>query len=206
MPGTNPLPGFRSGRSVAPRQILKSSAGLDYVLGIIDATYAIDGKNTGYTDELRAGTIMARITSSKLWVPCKRTTVLSGGGSVTTCVLTDSRAFKVGDTITINGDAITITAIDYTTDTITWTGSVTIVNGEVVIGASGLAGSEIPRAILNEFIKLKDEDDTWRDKSFSMGVISGVVDNTMILGDLTAVRAATNYLDNVLWADYQGMN
>ncbi|MES2222820.1 MAG: hypothetical protein V4587_17855, partial [Acidobacteriota bacterium] len=198
--------GSRTGRSVTPRNILISNSGLEYVQGVIDSANAYDGSNTSYEDELRVGLVMARITSSKKWVPCKRTTVLSGGGTVTTCVLTDARTFKVGDTITINGDAITITAINYTTNAITWVGAQTIVNAEVVIAASGLAGAEIPRAILNEFIKLKDEDATWRDKSFSLGLIRGFVDNSLILGDLTAIRAATNYLGSVLWADQQGYN
>jgi hypothetical protein len=206
MSAPNPLPGFRTGRSVSPRNILWSRSRLDYVSGVIDSVNAYDGSNTNYEDELREGLVMARITATKKWVPCKRTTVLSGGGTVATCVLTDARTFKVGDTITINGDAVTIVTITYSTNTITWTGNQTIVNGEVVIASGSLAGAEIPRAVLNEFIKLKDEDSIWRDKSFSMGLISGYLDNAQILGDLTAIRAATNYLAQVQWADQQGAN
>jgi hypothetical protein len=206
MPAQNPLPGSRLGRSVVPRNLLVSNNALEYVMGVIDSANAYDGSNTSYEDEIRVGTPMARITATKKWVPCKRTTVLSGGGTVATCVLTDARAFKVGDTITINGDAVTITAIVYSTNTITWVGNQTIVNAEVVIAVGAFAGAEICRGILNEFIKMKDEDATWRDKSFSMCLIRGFVDNTQILGDITAIRAATNYLSQVLWADQQGVN
>lgn len=210
MPGTNPLPGSRTGRSVTPRQILKSTKGVEVVSGIIDSANAYDGGNTGYEDELRSGTPMARITSTKKWVPCKRTTVASGGGTVATCVLTSARAFKVGDTITINGDAITITGVNYSTNAITWTGNQTIVDGESVIAASGLAGAEICRGFLGEFIKLKDDDATWRDKSASTIIVAGFLDNAQILGDLAAIRAATEgsgrYINQIMWADQQGVN
>lgn len=192
--------GQRAGNTSTERNALFSVNGVMTFGGTIDSANAYDGGNTGYETEIRAGTILAMVTSTKLWLPCKRTTVLSGGGSVTTCVLTDARAFKNGDVIDINGDAITITGITYSTNTITWSGSTTIANGEAVTCVTSLPGSEIPRGILNEFIKLMDEDGVNRNKEFSQGVYGGAIRGSLVLGDLTACRAATNYLANITFA------
>ena len=80
------LGGTRAGRTITPRNILKRTGDDFYLPGplVLDAgsaTYkrSVDGKNTSYTNELRAGCIMAQITASKKWVPCKRTTVEAGG-------------------------------------------------------------------------------------------------------------------------------
>ena len=80
---TNPLPGQREGRSTTPRNMLKSTQLLMLAQGmlILDSTYAYDGANTSYEDEIRVGTPMAQITATKKWVPCKRTTVEDTGAS-----------------------------------------------------------------------------------------------------------------------------
>jgi len=364
MTGTNPLPGSRTGRSVTPRQILKSMQGLEQISGVIDATYAYDGANTNYEDELRSGLVMARITASKLWVPCKRSAASAAGTASTSLAVTDARTFKAGETVQIGGNSTkdivkctdsdaaaatglalylhldelgespfghlesvtagnadssfttlggavvkvedddlaatggvaiyfdedgadgekllaavptlkdafildsagrairikyaadpttagvllyfdddgaantrllyvsptnasssfntdatvgaqtgyvtrdtgnVIVSVNYSTNTITLTDAATWLASDAVY-CDSLAGSEIPRAILGEFIKLKDEDATWRDKTFSTAYIRGLIDNAQILGDLTAIRAATNYLSGIQWADQQGMN
>lgn len=206
----NPLPGTRTGRTITPRQILHSLNGVSYsARGVIDSTLAYDGKNTGYEYELRAGTIMGKITATNLWVPCRRTTVLTGTGSVTTAVLTDSRHFKAGDKITIGTDAVTIATIDYTTDTITWSGAVTIAVAEAVFAtaAQHLAGAEIARCVLGEFIDLYDEQDrVVRNKSFGKGLTHGAVQSPMILGDKAAILAATHYLSGLQWSDQLGQS
>lgn len=190
------------------RNVLASTHGVIYGRGRIDATYAYDGKNTGYEDEIQAGTLMGRITASGIWVPCKRTTVASGGGAgVATCTLTNARAFKVGDTITIGGDAATIATINYSTNVITWTSGVqTIANADAVIGVGDLAGSETCRGVLDEFIKLKDlEDGVWRDKEFGKLIVAGHVQYDKVLGDLAAVRADTaNELGQIIFTDETG--
>lgn len=209
------LPGQRTGISTQPRNILMSEKNKQFIVGgiVIDATYAIDGANTGKTDELRPGIILAKITASNLWVPCKRTLVAnsgSGSGSTgaTEVFVDDARHFKVGDEITINATSGKIIgAIDYTTNKITLTSVQTnLADGQVVYASgSALAGAEIARAILNEHVKLMDLDDgTWRDKLVGEPIIAGYVNEDMILGDLAAVRAATNYLDGILWSDRQG--
>lgn len=101
-----PTPGMRSGRTVTPRQIFADSPGQERVHylpggGYIDATYAYDGGNTGYERELREGTIMARITASRQWCPCKRTKANGVGNGATALTVDDARAFKATETISI---------------------------------------------------------------------------------------------------------
>lgn len=363
MPGTNPLPGSRTGRSVSPRQILASSSGVDYVSGVLDSANAYDGANTNYEDELRSGLILARVTSTKKWLPCKRSKATGNGTASTSLAVTDARAFKAGETLTIGGNstkdivkvtdndnaastglalylhidelgespfghlesvtagnadssfttlggsvvkvedddaaasggvaiyfdedgadgekllaavptlkdafildsagrairikyaatpssagvllyfdddgaantrllfvsptnangsfntdatvgaqtagvtrdtANLIVSVNYGTNTITLTDAATWLASDAVY-CDSIAGSEIPRAVLGEFIKLKDEDAISRDKSFSAGIYKGVIASAQVLGDLSAVRAATNYLSGIQWDDQQGL-
>lgn len=213
---TNNLPGQFNAEDISPREILLSYDNVLYIQGVIDATYAIDGKNTNKTDELRAGCLMALITSSNLWVPCKRTTcaeVASGSGSAgaATFEVDDSRFFKVSDTIDVGTEntSLTITAIDYDNDLITVDSAVTnLADGDVVVASGDIAGAETCRAILNDFVDLQENrkgETTTKDKSTGKLLIQGLVDNDKILGDLTAVRADTSaQLDGILWGDEQG--
>ncbi len=191
--------GQRSTNSVSERNVLFSVSGVQYFGGTLDATNSYDGGNTGYEQELRAGTILAQVTSTKKWVPCKRTLVNMADATTTSLVVDDARAFKSGDVISVGSDtSITISAINYTTNTLT-IASTAVADNEVVICTS-LAGSEIPRGILNEYIKLTDEDGTARDKEFSAGIYAGAVKGALVLGDLAACRAATNYFTNITFA------
>ncbi len=195
-------PGQRSGVSVTPRDCLLSYNGVNYGRGVIDATNAYDGANTSHEDEFRPGTIMAQVTATKLWVPCKRTAV-TGSGTLTALVVDDARAFKAGDIISVGADtSITISAINYGTNTMT-IASTTVLAGEAVVCTS-LAGSEIARGILNEFVKTKDEDGTARNKQFGQMVIRGLVDNSLCLGDLAGILAATNYLSGITFGNNVG--
>lgn len=365
MPGTNPLPGSRVGRSVTPRQILASTQGLDYVSGVLDSANSYDGANTNYEDELRSGLVLARITATKKWVPCKRSKASAAGTASTSLQVTDARTFKAGETLTIGGsstkdivkmtdsdnaastgvalylhldelgespfghlESVTagnadssfttlggsvvkvedddqaatggvqiyfdedgadgekllaavptgkdafildsagrairikyaaspsgtgvavyfdddgaantrllfvsptnasgsfntdgtvgaqtayvtrdttnvIVSVNYSTNTITLTDAVTWLADDAVY-CDSLAGSEIPRAILGEFIKLKDEDAIWRDKTFSTGIFKGTIMSANMLADLAAIRASTTtgYLDGIMWDDQQGL-
>lgn len=99
-----PLPGMSSGRTVTPRQILADVQSQPHYIpggGMIDATYAYDGGNTDYVYELREGTIMARITASRQWCPCKRTKANGVGNGATSLIVDDARAFKAAETISI---------------------------------------------------------------------------------------------------------
>ena len=206
----NAIPGqVTTDAGMTPREILMSDQGRIDLPGpnYIDSAVAIDGKNTGRTDELRAGCLMGQNTASGKWAPLKRTTVLSGGGTgVTTCVLTESRFFKVGDTITIGTDDVTILTIDYTTDTITFAAT-TIVNGEAVISrATAGAGYETAKAILTGSVRLLSGvvyDTTLYDKAIAL-LAGGYVNQDNVLGDLTAARADTAArLSAFIWSDRQ---
>jgi hypothetical protein len=197
-------PGQRSGLSVNPRDVLLSTLVL-YVMGQIDSANAYDGGNTGFETEIRPGMILARITSSKKWVPVKRTTATSGVTG-TALVVADARAFKVGETLMVGANAgCVISAINYSTNTITLSASKTWTNGAVVY-CDSLAGSETARAVLNEHIVLRDEDGTVRDKNFSKAIYFGTIDNSQVLGDLAAIRADTGaFLGAIMWADRVGL-
>lgn len=228
------LGGTRVGRTITPRNILKRTGDDFYLPGpcVLDAgtsTYrrSVDGGNTSYTNELRAGCIMAQITASKKWVPCKRTTVAaagsgsgSGAGSAVMPVV-NAAFFVVGEIITITGTSAgtitkTITAIDYTNNLITFSGAIQYNTGAQVYtstlsdGATSAAGAEIHRAILSETVwtnNLEDPNDaaigTLYDKPIQL-LYRGYVDNNYILGDYAACRdATTQYLTGILWDDRQ---
>lgn len=228
------LGGSRTGRTVTPRNILKRTGDDFYLPGpnVLDAgtvTYrrSVDGGNTGYTNELRAGCVMAQITASKKWVPCKRTTVAAGGsgsgsgaGSAVMPVA-NAAFFIVGEIITIEGTSAgtvtkTLTAVDYGNNLLTFSGAIQYDTGDAVYvstlsdGSTSAAGAEIPRAILSETVwttNLQDPIDaaagTLYDKTVQL-LYRGYVDEDYILGDYSACRSATvNYLDGILWDDRQ---
>lgn len=194
----NPVPGSSLVRSYVPREILVSSelGNPGYDGGVIEADYAIDGGNTGYTGELRPGTIMGRITASKRWVPCKRTKVNASGATAASFAVDDARAFKAGDTISVASDDVTILSINYSTNTITLTGSITFADNDDVVARGTLAGAEIPRGILHEHVDLYDHDTRANvDRQVGRIITSNAKVNTaMVLGDLTNCRAATGQM------------
>ena len=80
----------------------------------LDSANAYDGSNTDYETQMRPGQIMARVTSSKKWVPGKRTAANGAGAAATALVVDNSNHFKAGDDIAIVGvrDTIKITDLD----------------------------------------------------------------------------------------------
>jgi hypothetical protein len=233
------LGGTRTGRTVTPRNILKRSGDDFYLPGplVLDAgnaTYrrSVDGGNTGYTNEIRAGAIMAQITASKKWVPCKLTTVTGGGsgsgsgaGSAVIPVV-NAAFFVVGETISVQPKETgktparvtrVISAVDYANNLITVAGAALQYNtgDEVYVvtfsdGTTSAAGCEIPRAILAQTVwtnNLEDAIDaaagTLYDKAIQL-LDRGYVDNNYILGDYAACRTtAVQYLTAILWDDRQ---
>lgn len=200
---SNSIPGQRTGISVTPRDVLMNYDVVRFGRGTIDADKAYDGANTNHEDELRPGTILGQITASKLWVPCKRTAANGAGATVTALVVDDARAFKAGDSIKIAAlSAQDIVSVNYATNTITLTSAVTWADGAAVVAVDG---SETARAILNEFVKLKDEDGVARNKMFGQAVICGLVYPSMLLGDAAAIRADTgNKLSHIQFGDDAG--
>ncbi len=164
----------------------------------IDASYAYDGSNTGFERTLRPGTIMARITATKLWVPCKRTQ--TNAGATSAAVTVDNAAFfKAGDKISVGADTnLTISSVDYETNTITLSSSITYADNEAVIGSETvLAGSEIARGILDEEIDLYDPATRdYVDKATGRLLVEGQVIKSQLLGDYDAITASgvTHYL------------
>lgn len=185
-------PGGVAERTITERNILISEKAIQYTRGRFNESKAYDGANTGYEDELREGTLLGVITASNLWVPCKRTTVTSGGGATAAVIpVVDARAFRVGDTISVGADTgKVILSVDYAANTITiTTAAFTFANSEAVVAEDG---SQTCRGILNEFLKFKDRSGTWRRQETGKIIISGgIVGNAMLLGDAAAILADT---------------
>ena len=98
------LPGQRAGNLRTNREILASTKHVLEARGVLDSSNGYDGANTNYEWELRPGTPLARITSSKKWVPLKRSQANADGTAATALVVNDARAFKAGETLTIGGN------------------------------------------------------------------------------------------------------
>lgn len=202
------LPGQRDSISTTPRNIIASyTPSPGYVGGIIvvDATYSYDGsQSSGDEQKLRAGIPMAKITASGLWAPCKRTRVNMSDATVTELVVDDARFFQAGDTITVGGDTtVAVSAVDYATNTLT-IASTAVVDDEDVY-ADNTPGIEICRGFLNEYINLVDEDNTARDKQASKILNRAMIDASMVLGDLDAIRNETgHFVDGILYDDQHG--
>lgn len=204
------MPGQRTiDAGSTPREILMSGEGVIHISGpvVIDSANAYDGGNTSRVDELRAGWLMAQVTATKKWVPCKRTAV-TNTGTLTALVVDNAAAFKVGDVISVGADtAITITAINYTTNTMT-IASTAVVAGEAVVCTS-LAGSETARGLLKESVRTQSGvpyETTAVDKAACI-ITAGYINEDYVLGDLAACRADTAArLSGFLWADRQQGN
>lgn len=203
------LPGQRAGESTTPRNIVASyTPRPGYVVGgiVLDTTYCYDGSQASGDEQiLRAGTPMAKITATGLWAPCKRTLV-TGTGTLTDLVVDDSRAFQVGDTITIGSDTdVDVTAINYSTNTLTIASTAVVAGEAVFVDIAAQVGLEICRGFLNEHIDLVDSDHIARDKFASKVINRGHLDASMILGDLTAIRADSGaFIDGITWDDESG--
>lgn len=196
-----------------PRQIFMNTHGIVEMPGPIwiDGTNSIDGKNTNRTDEIRAGMLMAQITASKKWVPCKRSQANGAGVSSATLVVDNASAFIVGETLQIGSTTGIIQSIVYSTNTITLTANKSWSDNDVVYtitlkdGATSAAGSEICRAVLTQTQRLLSGipyETTQVDKEGVL-ICQGYLNTTMILGDLAAILAATNYLSGCQWSDRQ---
>lgn len=205
---SNDIPGQVSGRTVTNREVfLGDISHRQAFTGVIDSSKAYDGVNTSYEDELRAGCLMGRITASKKWVPLKRSRANGAGASSAALTVDDARFFKAGDALTIGSTSGVISSVNYTTNVITLTATKTWSDRDAVYATDG---SGVARAILGEFVKLKDMDldGTARDKSTSQLVVIAVARNGQILGDLATVRAAdsSHYLGGITWDDYIGQD
>lgn len=189
------VPGYATRRSVSPREIAWGGVPLEILPGgiILDGTNGIDGGNTGYTNEIRPGWALGRITATGKYVPCKRTTTTTTG-TVTSVVLVNSYPFKVGDAVDIGADTnITISAIDYTTHTIT-IASTTVASGEAVVARDG---SQTCVGFLQDWKKLRNYDNTAAEDKLGNLIVGGALNQSYLLGDITAILADTTSKANI---------
>lgn len=153
-------PGYEKALTVNVQEFLHSTEGLAIVPGgvTLDKDKSYDGGNTGRPWVIRAGHFLSRNSSSGKYMPVKRTRINGTSGSVTAFVVDNPNAFKVGDVITVGGDTTkTITAIDYTTKTITVSGSAfTVADNDVVFCETANEG--LPELLLMETVSLRDAD------------------------------------------------
>lgn len=205
------LPGYETGRSVAPRNIFHGPSKHTIEQGIlIDGDNSIDGGHTGYTYILRPGSLMALITASKKWVPCKRTAVTrdtetsSADDSTTVLNVTNAAFFAVGDSISVGSfTGLTITAISYTSNTITVDDAINADDGDAVVTTDG---SQTCRGILLDEVKLRNAENTAAaDKNGHLLIAGGLVDADQLLGDSTAIRADSSaQLSHIVFGDNHG--
>lgn len=200
-----PAIGSQSVRTVTERNIFWQTGGERYLDGpiVIDATYAYDGSNTGYETELRVGTLLGQCTTSKLWVPLKRTAVNDSGATANNFVVDNAALFKAGDTITVGTDDVTIDSINYSTNTITLTSSITFADNDAVVGRGSLAGAETARAVLGETVDLLDPVTHTARDVYAAALFKGYLLQSAMIGDLTNALAATNYLSEIVWKENQ---
>ena len=200
---TGRLPGQNDLGSWTPREIIWIPGDEIYAPGVIlDSTNSIDGSNTGYTDELRPGCIMAQITASRKFVPCKRT-LANGAGTAATALIVDNAAFFIaGETLTIGATTGIISSVNYLTNTITLTAAKTWADNAIVYtstlkdGTTSAAGVETALAVLSSFIKFNDRQGVAYDRVIGNDptrglLIRGQLISAMLLGDVAAIQADT---------------
>ncbi|MBX9770806.1 MAG: hypothetical protein K2X29_05520 [Candidatus Obscuribacterales bacterium] len=141
----------------------------------IDGSYA-------YPKVLRAGTILGQIVATKAFVPVKVTTVATAATNVNAFVVSRSAPFNVGDTISIGAaTGRTITAINYSTNTITVGGAAFSPTQFEVVRTTN--GAESARAILLEEVELRDAENRVDQSKPARVAFSGFVISTAALGD-----------------------
>ena len=205
---SHPLAGNTALATQTDRVILFDQRLLLYGKGQTDKDACYDGKQaSGFEYSLEPGTLMARITDSKLWCPVKRALANGAGVDTAALVVDEARFFKVGETVTDGTfTEIEITAIDYATNTLTLEAAQDWADN-AQITCDSLPGSEYARAVLDEYVDHWDKDArTVRQMNIGKLLVSGCVKAAMVLGDLVAVRAASNGLSHVIFDDDIGQD
>lgn len=191
------LPGFSTLQPRrTPRDPMFTQDGkITYPGGIIMASTGVDGSNTGYTYEIRAGWLVGKITASGKYVPCKRTKANGAGSTVADLVVDNAAAFAAGDTITVGSNTgCVIDSVNYSTNTITLTATKSWSDNDRVFAEDGSATC---RGVLDTFIKLKNENNTAAaDRSADM-IVAGLVNDDFVLGDLSAILEDANSLQHL---------
>jgi hypothetical protein len=85
----------------------------------IDADLVRTGQYTADRKIIKSGTPIGKVTATGLYGPVRKTTLAANVGvGATSSVLVDARFFMTGETILINNESVTITSINYDTNTI----------------------------------------------------------------------------------------
>lgn len=174
---------------------LASMAGAVQLPGgvVIDATNAYDGSNTSFETLIRAGWILAQNTSTKKYVPCKRTQANGAGSSATALIVDNAAAFKAGDALQIGATTGTISSIVYSTNTITLTATKSWSDNDVVYCTSN--GTGTATCVLGEDVDLYQTDTrTNADSTAGTVYVQGLLKSDRVLGDLAAIRAVSGNL------------
>lgn len=197
------LPGSTVSRTVTPREIMLSREGMIQVPVIVDGTLSMDGSHGAMVREIRAGWPLGRVTSTGRFVPCKRTKTNGAGGTGTDVTVVNAAAFRAGDAIDVGGDANkTIASVNYSTNTITLSSSITWAASEDVVSRDG---SQNARGILLDTVSLLGDDGVTLAHRGAGMLIQGAVKSGTLLGDLAAVRAdAGARLAGIRFSDEHG--
>jgi hypothetical protein len=174
---------------------LASMAGAVQLPGgvVIDATNAYDGSNTSFETLIRAGWILAQNTSTKKYVPCKRSRANGAGSATATLIVDNAAAFKAGDAITINATAAVISSIVYSTNTITLTATKTWSDRDIVFCSTN--GTGTATCVLGEDVDLYQIDTRANaDSTAGTVYVQGLLKSDRVLGDLASIRAVSGNL------------
>ncbi|QDU60006.1 hypothetical protein Pan216_08430 [Planctomycetes bacterium Pan216] len=201
------LPGYETIHTLESPDILLSHLGAVRV-PIIVGKESRDGGLVGYEHEIRAGWLMGQVTASKLWSPCKRTTLAadesssSGEGTSLLTVVT-AAPFVVGDVITVGSQTgLSVTAVDYDANSLTVDEAIDVEENDAVFAEDGSATC---RGILLDSVSLRNDDNTVDVHKSSGLLIQGVVRTSLLLGDLDAIRADSSAkLSGVRFSDEHG--
>jgi len=192
------MPSLRDAGAVqtvnAQNSPLASQDGAQYLPGgiTIDATNGYDGANASFETLFRAGCIMAQNTSTKKYVPCKRT-LANGAGSTSTALTVDNaQFFKAGDALQIGSTTGTIASINYTTNVITLTATKSWSDNDVVYCSTNGTGTAV--GVLAGDVDCYQEDTRTSVDMTGELLIGGLLKASRILGDLTAIRAVSGNL------------
>ena len=160
---------------------------------VIDATNAYDGSNTSFETLIRAGWILAQNTSTKKYVPCKRSRANGAGSATATLVVDNAAAFKAGDALQIGSTTGTISSIVYSTNTITLTATKTWSDRDVVYCTTN--GTGTATCVLGEDVDLYQTDTrTNADSTAGVVYVQGLLKADRVLGDLASIRAVSGNL------------
>ena len=198
----NRQPGMLADKTVAYREIMKGK--IRELLpggGVIDGSKSGDALNTGDLRVLRAGMIMGKDSTTKLWAPCFIGLVTadytSGATEITVSAATAVEIVRrVGSSGTLNlthaptagGTVVpyatlTYSAVNVTTGVLTITNIGANVETGAVVGPPVADTTYVPRAILAnaDGIKVIDEDAADVDVIASELLIGGQIDTAQII-------------------------